>query len=275
MGKLALIKKIFTNNKLARFGLWVLIIFALCALFAPIIAPYDPNRIDLLYETSPPSFKHPFGTDDLGRDILSRSLYGARISLLVGLIAMSISLSIGILVGGIAGYFKGWLDNLLMRFVDVLLSLPTIFLLLTLQVIFKPSIFTVMAVIGITSWMGTSRIVRAEFLKLSAQTFALVSKAYGHRPFTIIFKQLLPNAFAPIGVIAVLGIAGAILTESTLSFFGLGIQPPHASWGSMLQNAQEYLFEAPWMAIIPGCLILLTVVSLNFIGESIRENLEQ
>ncbi|MBU0580984.1 MAG: ABC transporter permease [Candidatus Margulisbacteria bacterium] len=269
-----LARKVF-KNKLARFGLWVLIILALAAIFAPFFAPYDPNRINLLAETTPPCFKHPFGTDDLGRDILSRSLFGARVSLVVGLIAMSISLSIGIIIGGIAGFFKGWIDNLLMRIVDVFLSLPTIFIILALQVIFKPSIFTVMAVIGVTSWMGTSRIVRAEFLKLSAQTFVTASKAYGYKSSKIIFKHILPNAFAPIGVIAVLGIAGAILTESTLSFFGLGIQPPHASWGSMLQNAQEYLFKAPWMAIIPGCLILITVLSLNFIGESIRENLAQ
>jgi len=267
------IRKIFRENKLARFGLWTLTLFAFAALFAPYLAPYDPDHIDLLQTTQAPSFHHPFGTDDLGRDIFSRALFGARISLLVGLIAMSISLSIGILVGGTAGYFKGRLDNILMRCVDVLLCLPTIFLLLTLQVILKPSIFTIMAVIGLTSWMGTSRIVRAEFLKLSTQTFVIASKAYGQKDWKIIFKQILPNAFAPIGVIAVLGIAGAILAESTLSFFGLGIQPPQASWGSMLQNAQNYLFEAPWMAFVPGILILLTVLSLNFIGESIRENL--
>ncbi len=269
-----MINKIF-KNRTARFGAGVIVLLMLAAVLAPILPMPDPNKIVLLLAEAPPSLQHIFGTDDLGRDIFARCIFGLRVSLLVGFLAMSIALSIGILVGGIAGYYKGWADTLLMRLVDVLMSLPTIFLLLTLQVIFKPSLITVMAVIGVTSWMGTARIVRAEFLKLSAQTFVTAQKAYGQRPRIIIFKHILPNAFAPIGVIAILGMAGAILTESTLSFFGLGVQPPHASLGSMLNNAQQYLFSAPWIAIFPGAMIVLIVLSLHFIGESIREHLLQ
>jgi peptide/nickel transport system permease protein len=220
-----------------------------------------------------PSFNHLFGTDDLGRDIFSRALYGARVSLSVGLVAVSIAVVIGTLFGSVSGYYGGWLDAFIMRFVDIMLSFPTIFLILTIQVMLTPNIYNVMIVIGITSWMGVARLVRGEFLSLKERDFVEAARAIGVKDLGIIFRHILPNAIAPIVVAATLGIAGAILTESALSFLGLGVQPPMASWGNMLMDAQAYMRDAPWMAVIPGLLILITVLSIYFVGEGLRDAL--
>ncbi|MBU0672556.1 MAG: ABC transporter permease [Candidatus Margulisbacteria bacterium] len=261
------------RNKFAIFGLLVLGFFVLVAIFAPLIAPYDPGEI-VESETLPPSFAHPFGTDDLGRDILSRAIYGARISLTVGIVAVTIAILIGTLFGAFAGYFGGWVDGIVMRFVDVMLSFPSIFLILAIQAMLTPNIYNVMIVIGLTSWMGVARLVRGEFLKIRELQYVEAAKAIGCSNPRIIFRHMLPNAQAPIIVAATLGMAGAILTESALSFLGMGVQPPMPSWGNMLMDAQAYMRDAPWMAIIPGLLILVTVLSLYFVGEGLREALD-
>jgi peptide/nickel transport system permease protein len=262
----------FKKNKLAIFGLWTLGILMVLALIAPIIAPFDPNAIleDSAYG---PSLKHIFGTDDLGRDIFSRTLHGARISLSVGMVAVIIAITLGTFLGSISGYYGGLTDSFIMRSVDVMLSFPTIFLILAIQVMLTPSIYNVMVVIGLTSWMGVTRLVRGEFLSLKERDFVEAARAIGVSNFGIIFRHILPNAIAPIVVAATLSMAGAVLTESALSFLGLGVQPPLSSWGAMLMDSQAYLLDAPWMAIIPGVLILVTVLSLYFVGEGLREAL--
>jgi peptide/nickel transport system permease protein len=260
------------RNKFAMFGLIVLSCFILVAIFAPVIAPYDPEEI-VEFEPLPPSLNHLFGTDDLGRDIFSRAIFGARISLTVGIVAVSISILIGTLMGALAGYYGGIVDNFIMRFVDVMLSFPSIFLILAIQAMLTPNIYNVMIVIGITSWMGVARLVRGEYLKIRELQYVEAAKAIGCSDLRIIFRHMLPNAQAPIIVAATLGMAGAILTESALSFLGMGVQPPMPSWGNMLIDAQAYMRDAPWMAVIPGLLILVTVLSLYFVGEGLREAL--
>src|SRR3989339_2269670 len=213
------------KNKLAIFGSVVLCFFVLMAIFAPLISPYDPSAI-LENDTLAPSAQHWFGTDDLGRDIFSRAVYGARISLTVGIVAVFIAVLIGTLMGALAGYFGGWTDNLIMRFVDVMLAFPSIFLILAIQAMLTPNIYNVMVVIGITSWMGVARLVRGEFLKIRELSYVEAARAIGCSNKRIIFRHILPNAQAPIIVAATLGMAGAILTESALSFLGMGVQPP-------------------------------------------------
>lgn len=258
------------RNKLAAIGLIFLTVVAVCAVIAPIIAPYDPSEI-LEESIQGPGPSHIFGTDDMGRDILSRLLYGGRISLSVALIAVIVSVSLGTFIGAISGYYGGILDEIIMRFTDIMLSFPTIFLILAIQSVLTPSIFNVMIVIGVTSWMGISRLVRAEFLSIKEREYVESARAIGCSDLRIIFRHILPNALAPVIVAGTLGMAGAILTESALSFLGLGVQPPTPSWGNMLMDSQAYLFDAPWMAIIPGILIVITVLSLYFVGEALRE----
>jgi len=261
------------KNKLAIFGLTVLIVFLLVAIFAPVIARYNPDEM-VDSATLSPSFQHLFGTDDLGRDIFSRAVYGARISLTVGIVAVFISITIGTLFGALAGYYGGWVDGIIMRFVDIMLAFPSIFLILAIQAMLTPNIYNVMIVIGLTSWMGVARLVRGEYLKIRELSYVEAARAIGCSDLRIIFRHILPNAQAPIIVAATLGMAGAILTESSLSFLGMGVQPPMSSWGNMLMDAQAYLRDAPWMAIIPGILIFTTVLSLYFVGEGLRERLD-
>jgi peptide/nickel transport system permease protein len=201
-------------------------------------------------------------------------LYGARISLTVGFVAVFIAIIVGTLFGALSGYYGGFVDSLIMRFTDIMLAFPSIFLLLTIQVMLKPSITNVMVVIGLTSWMGVARLVRGEFLRIRELSYVEAARAIGCSNSRIIFRHILPNALNPIIVAGTLGMAGAILTESALSFLGLGVQPPTASWGNMLMDSQAYLMDAPWMAIIPGLLIFLTVLSLYFVGEALREKLD-
>ncbi len=243
---------------------------SLFAIFIPFF-PFDPNGMEptLIGYPQPPSLSHWFGTDDLGRDLLLRSIYGARISLMVGLVAVSISLSIGVFVGLVSGFIGGRADVVIMRSIDVLMALPTLFLILMVQVTLEPSIFNVMVVIGVTSWMGTARIVRAEVLSYKERTFITACRARGLAEQNVLFKHILPHTLNPVIVGAMLGMGGAILVESVLSFLGLGVQPPNASWGNMLENSLSFLRDAPWMALIPGILITLTVLSLNFLGDGL------
>lgn len=260
------------KNKLAVLGLAVLGFLLLVAIAAPLLAPFDPDSI-IESEIQGPSLRHLFGTDDLGRDLLSRALFGARVSLTVGFVAVAISVLLGTLIGALAGYYGGFIDTGLMRFVDVMLAFPSIFLILAIQVMLTPNIYNVMVVIGLTSWMGVARLVRGEFLRIRELQYVEAARAIGCSDFRIIFRHILPNAAGPIIVAGTLGMAGAVLTESALSFLGLGVQPPMASWGNMLMDSQAYMRDAPWMAIIPGLLILLTVLSLYFVGEGLREKL--
>jgi peptide/nickel transport system permease protein len=260
-------------SKLTLFGYVVITLFVLAAIFAPLLAPYNPNEI-VEKEIQGPSVRHLFGTDDLGRDLLSRSLYGARVSLSVGLVAVVIAILVGTFFGALSGYYRGWIDGIIMRSVDVMLAFPSIFLILAIQTMLTPNIYNVMVVIGLTSWMGVARLVRGEFLRIRELQYVEAARAIGCSDFRIIFRHILPNASGPIVVAATLGMAGAVLTESALSFLGLGVQPPMSSWGNMLMDSQAYMRDAPWMAIIPGVLILLTVLSLYFIGEGLREKLD-
>lgn len=248
---------------------FILTIFLL-GIFVPFI-DVDPLQMDykLMGTPQPPSWNHLLGTDELGRDILIRCIYGGRISLLVGFVAVSISIFIGVIVGVTSGYIGGVFDEIIMRIIDMLMALPTLFLILIIQVLLEPDIINVMIVIGVSSWMGVARIVRAEVLSLRQREFVLSVRSRGLSELKILFKHVLPHSLNPVIVAAMLGMGGAILTESVLSFLGLGVQPPHASWGNMLENSLGYLRDAPWMALIPGVLITLTVLSLNFLGDGL------
>lgn len=266
----------FKKNKLAKFGFIILTILIFFSIFAFIFAPYKPDKPDLSFNgmPQPPSAKHWLGTDNFGRDLLSRALYGGRISLLVGLGAVIIFLIIGTFFGALAGYYGGAIDAVIMRLTDLLLCLPTLFFILIIQTMVKPSIWNVIWVIGLTSWAGTARLVRGQILSLKETQFIEAARAIGASDARIIMKHLLPNASAPIIVTGTLGVASTILLESVLSFLGLGVQEPQASWGNMLQGAQEFIFSAPWMSIFPGILIMLAVLAFNFIGDGLRDALD-
>ena len=267
---------LFSRNRLATAGLIFLLILGSAALFAPWVTPYDPNAINLLPDQilQPPSWAHPFGTDELGRDGFTRAIYGARISLAVGIIASLVAVSLGVVGGATAGRAGGWVDSFLMRSVDILLSVPLFFLIMISQIVFPSSIFTIMIIIGVASWMDISRLTRGEFLALRSSEFVSAANVVGMSPWRIAWRHILPNASGPIIVAATLRIAEAIILESTLSFIGLGIQPPHASLGSMLQKGLTRLLDAPWMVWFPGLLIALTVLAFNFVGDGIRDALD-
>jgi len=222
----------------------------------------------------PPSAQHLFGTDDLGRDVFTRMLYGAGISLKVGFVAVGIATIIGVLLGSIAGYYGGVIDLIIMRFVDIMLCFPSFFLILAVIAFLEPSIFNIMAVIGLTSWMGITRLVRAEFLSLKERDFVLAVKAMGAKSPRIIFLHILPNAMAPVLVAATLGVASAVLVESALSFLGIGVQPPTPSWGNILTLGQSTLGVAWWLSLFPGMAILITVLGYNLLGEGIRDAID-
>jgi len=264
----------FSKNRLAVAGGVVVIILFLIAIFAELISPYDPDEIDRRYILEPPSSEHLLGTDDLGRDLLSRMIYGSRISLSVGFVAVGISTIIGIIFGAIAGYYGGWIDRIIMRFIDVMLSIPTFFLILAVIAFIGPGIWNIMIVIGLTSWMGVARLVRAEFLSLKEREFVLAARALGASDMRIIFRHILINSMAPVFVSAVLGVASAILVESALSFLGIGVQPPTPSWGNILTLGKDNIEIAWWLSVFPGLAILITVLSYNLVGEGLRDALD-
>ena len=264
----------FSRNKLSLSGGVIVLTLFLVALFSPIISPYNPDDIDRKQILEPPGLKHPFGTDDLGRDVFSRMIYGSKISLSVGFVAVGIATFIGIVLGAIAGYYGGWLDKLLMRFIDIMLSIPTFFLILAVIAFIGPSIWNIMIVIGVTSWMGVARLVRAEFLTLKEREYVLAAKASGAGDLRIIFRHILINSLAPVVVSAILGVASAVLVESALSFLGLGVQPPVPSWGNILTLGKDNIEIAWWLSVFPGLAILLTVLSYNLVGEGLRDALD-
>ncbi|BAI79645.1 peptide/nickel ABC transporter, permease [Deferribacter desulfuricans SSM1] len=255
-------------------GLVIVVSFFVIAVFAPVIATHDPYKIDLNNIFLPPSKDHLFGTDDLGRDVFSRIVYGSRVSLLVGFISVGISIVIGTAFGLIAGYYGGFIDSMVMRFVDVMLSFPSFFLILAVIGFLKPSLVNVMIVIGLTSWMGVARMVRAEVLSVKERDYVIAAKILGLRTWKILLKHVLPNVFTPIFVTATLGIAGAILTESALSFLGLGVQPPTPSWGNILTVGKDNIMFAWWLSFFPGVAIFLTVLGYNLLGEGLRDLLD-
>ncbi len=261
------------HNRMALVGAGIiLVMFSMAA--AASLTTVDPSAINIAQSYLPPSINHPFGTDDLGREVFVRMLYGARISLLVGFVAVGISTLIGIVLGALAGYYGGWVDSLVMRFVDIMLCFPTFFLILAVIAFLDPSIWNIMIVIGLTSWMGVARLIRAEFLSLRQRDFVLAAQALGATDFRLIFRHILPNAMSPVLVSATLGVAGAILTESALSFLGIGVQPPTPSWGNMLIVGKQTLGSAWWLSVIPGLAILITVLGYNLFGEGIRDALD-
>jgi len=262
------------RNRLALAGGVVVVSLAVLALLAPVISPRDPNRLDVKRILDAPSKAHPLGTDQLGRDVLSRMLYGARVSLAVGFVSVGIAAAIGIVLGSLAGYHGGTTDALVMRLVDLMLVFPRFFLLLAVLAFLRPSIWTIMTVIGLTGWMSVARLVRAEFLSLKEREFVLWSQSIGATAFRIIWRHILPNAMGPVLVAMTLGIPAAILTESGLSFLGLGVQPPHATWGNILNEGKDAIEIGWWLSVYPGLAILVTVLSYNLLGEGIRDALD-
>ena len=289
--------KRFRKNRLAAAGGVVVVLMFFVAVFAPFISPYNPDDIDRKHILESPSLKHPLGTDDLGRDVLSRMILGSRISLSVGFVSVGIATLIGIFLGAISGYYSGWVDSIIMRFIDIMLTIPTFFLILAViafidpniwsssaipgwireslrVILIDPNIMNIMIVIGLTSWMGVARLVRAEVLSLKEREFVLAARALGTGDMNIIFRHIMINSMAPVFVSAVLGIAGAVLVESALSFLGIGVQPPAPSWGNILTLGKDNIEIAWWLSVFPGLAILITVLSYNLVGEGLRDALD-
>ena len=265
----------FGRHRGAVLGLGLLVLLAGAALLAPLLAPFDPNAIDLgAGRLLPPSAAHWLGTDELGRDLLSRTLYGARISLLIGVLAVAIAVTVGTAVGAIAGYAGGWLDTLLMRTVDLFLSLPRLVLLITAMALFRPSLPLIVLLLGLTGWMGVSRLVRGQVLSVREREYIQAARALGFGPSRILGRHILPNVATPIIVAATLGIGNAILAEAALSYLGLGVQPPIASWGSIIQSGADRLTDAWWITTFPGLAIAFTVMSFNLVGDGLRDSLD-
>lgn len=261
----------FRRHRMALVGVVLVTLIAASVIFAPLITPYKPNQQDIKNRFLPPSLIHPMGSDELGRDVLARILFGGRISLLIGISAMAVGVSVGMLVGGVSGYFGGRLDSFIMRLVDILIAFPSLFLLIMLASFLGSSLITIIMVIGLLGWMRVARLVRATFLSLKERDFITATRALGSSDAQIIFQHLLPNALGPIIVAATIDVSGAILTESALSYLGMGIQPPQATWGNMLRFAQDQMAAAPWTAFFPGLMIFLVSIAINFIGDGLRD----
>jgi peptide/nickel transport system permease protein len=256
----------FRRHRLAQFGLVTLIVLTLFALAAPLLMPYGTPTA--------PGLEHPLGTDQLGRDNLTRILYGARVSLSVGLVSALISTFLGTLIGALAGFFGGLVDSVLMRLTDVVLSVPILPLVIALSGFLRPSLWVLVAIIGGLGWMGTARLVRGQFLSLRNAEYVEATRALGGSNLRIMFRHMLPNALGPIVVSTTLAVGSAIILESALSFFGLGVQPPTPTWGNLLNGSSDWLETAPWLAAFPGLFILITVLSVNFLGDGLRDALD-
>jgi len=264
----------FFRHKLGLLGLVLLVLFGLAAIFAPWVAPHNPLEQHIATaRLEAPSFEHPLGTDELGRDILSRLVYGARVSLYIGLVAEGVALAIGIVLGSMAGYLGGWVDDLIMRLTDIFFAIPSLLFLIVVVFLFDSSASTIFIALGLISWPSEARLMRSEVLRLRDREFVTAAGALGGRSWRVIVRHILPNALASMIVIGTLGIAGAILSEATLSFLGLGIQQPIPSWGTMINQGQEYIFSAWWYSVFPGLTIMLVVLALNFVGDALRDAL--
>ncbi len=268
----------FKRNRAAFLGLSILASLCLGVLLTPFLAPTDPTAQpafqaagDLALRLAPPSMQHLMGTDQASRDVLTRILYGARISLGIGISAVAVSVSVGTLLGGVAGYWGGWMDVAVMRCVDVFMAFPRIVILIVLVAVFQPSVLLVIGALALTQWPFTARIVRGEILTLKEREFAEAARALGYSRRRILFRHLLPNALAPVIVVAALGIGNTIVLEAGLSFLGLGVQPPTPSWGSMVNDGWSHLFDAWWISVFPGLAIVLTVLAFNLVGDGLRD----
>jgi len=279
----------FRRHRVAMLSaLMLILLFAYSFGGALIFSEAEANFNDTGLRLEGPSAEHPFGTDTVGRDILARTIYGGQISLMIGLTAVIVQLAIGIFIGAISGYYGGLVDSLLMRFTEAVLTIPSLFLLLVMAKFFggkipdlelfgrtfSGSVLMIVVILGLTSWPRLARIVRAEFLSLKENDFVLAARATGTPNLQIIFRHILPNTVAPIVVTATLAVAGAIISEAYISFLGLGVQPPTATWGNMITGATNYIEDAPWLWIFPGLFILLTVLSINFVGDGLRDALD-
>ncbi len=284
-----LVWKRFLQHKMAVFGAIILIFLVFYSFGGAFFySEAEANYTDTSIRLQAPSSTHPFGTDTVGRDIMKRTIYGGQISLLIGLSAVIVEVFVGVLIGAIAGYYGGWIDNLLMRFTEAMFNIPQLFLLLVMAKFFggkippiqmfgrsfSGSVIVIIVIIGLTSWMYLARIVRANFLSLKEREFVLAAHTIGSSNLAIIFKHILPNSIAPIIVSGTLSVANAIISEAYISFLGLGVQPPTATWGNMLEGAYNYIESAPWLWIFPGSLIVLTVLSINFVGDGLRDALD-
>jgi peptide/nickel transport system permease protein len=266
----------FTANSLAMAGLITIVLLSIVALLAPILAPYDPTAIEHVLETRylPPSWHHPIGTDEFGRDQLSRALYGARISLSVGVLAMLVAVSVGTAYGAIAGYAGGWIDNILMRALDAFNAFPKFFLILLLAGVFEADIGILILIMGLTSWTDTARLIRSEILTLKQRQFVEAGHAIGLPDYLIMWRHLIPNALSSVLVSATLMVGGLIGVEAMLSFLGIGVHPPTPTWGNMIQAGGDALFTAWWMAFFPGVLLAITVLSFNLVSDGLRDALD-
>ena len=266
--------RVFAQNRMALAGLTALVLIVLASLLGPAVSPYSATEPDLVNRLQPPSFAHPMGTDDLGRDALTRVLAGGRLSLTIGALAALAAVAIGVLVGSLAGIGGRAADAVLMRFVDLALSLPDLFLLILVAALLGPSFATMVLIISLVRWMNVARLVRGSFLSLREREFVQAARTLGVGRARLVFRHLLPSSLSPVIVAGTLAVASAIIAESTLSFLGLGLQPPSSSWGTMLRNAQAEIFVSPWSAVFPGVMIFLTVVSINFVGDGLRDALD-
>jgi peptide/nickel transport system permease protein len=279
----------FRRHKMAMAGVVILFLLLLYSFGGAFILSEDyANAVETGNRLAPPSSAHPFGTDTIGRDILARTIYGGQISLLIGIAAVAVMVVVGVLIGAISGYFGGIIDAILMRFTEAVLTIPSLFLLLVMAKFFggkvpdlellgrtfSGSVIVIIVIIGLTSWTFLARIVRAEILSLKEDDFVMAARATGTSSREIIFRHLLPNTIAPIIVAATIGVASAIISEAYISFLGLGVQPPTATWGNMMSNSYNYIDTAPWLWFFPGLLILLTVLSINFVGDGLRDALD-
>jgi len=264
----------FTQHRVAMLGLVILAIMILASIFAPLLAPYGVNQQDLFAQLQPPSAHHLLGTDDLGQDVLTRLLYGGRISLSIGIIAALISMVIGVVVGALAGYFGGILDNVLMRFVDLLLAFPAIFLLLIIFSIVPGSVIGVIAFLGAFGWLYLARIIRGEFLSIRETEFVAAARAIGSGGFRIIARHMLPNVIAPIIVTTTLNVAYNMIAEATLDFLGFGVPPSVPTWGNMLTGVEDYYMTVPLLAVFPGVTLTIAILAINFVGDGLRDALD-
>jgi peptide/nickel transport system permease protein len=276
----------FVRHRPAMIGTVIILLFALAAIFAPSLTSFDPEKTNLDMMLEPPSAQHVMGTDELGRDLLTRIFYGGRVSLSIGVMAMALAVGVGAVVGGLAGFYGGWVDNVLMRFTDMMLAFPQLFVLIILSIALRDlpiealrgtafaSVLTIVLVIAILAWMRVARLVRASFLALKEKEFVEAARCAGVPNWRIMLRHLLPNAMSPIIVAATFRVATSIITESGLSYLGFGVQPPTPTWGNMLKNAQDQMTRAPWTAVFPGLMIFIAVIAINFIGDGLRDALD-
>ena len=270
-GLLEQLGRMASQNKLAVFSAAVILIIILLAVFAPVIAPYKESQQDLMARLSAPSAQHWFGTDELGRDVFSRILYGSRVSLIVGILPTCISLTVGIVVGLLAGYFGGWVDYVLMRLADIMLSIPSLLLAMVIMYTLGSSIINIFIALALVGWASVARVVRSHTLSLKETEYVEAARSIGVSNFKIMFRHILPNCVPSLIVLFTLNVPSAILSESTLSFLGIGVQPPAASWGLMVNQSKQFLFSQPWLALAPSLAIMVVVLAFNFLGDGLRD----